>query len=183
MAKTCEWCHAPKTTSPFVDENGQRCQLCADCAAELVAAGNELKPWQERVRVPVTGGKGKWPVFDRHGVRIHVGDRLRVQYCSGRYGQTRQELMTVENAHWDYCQEGNACTVFDFSANALRTMKTHHDFEHGHEAWAEIIGEAAPDAEHCTRCAMLLDYCECEHCTRCAELVDNCECTPAELGR
>jgi hypothetical protein len=100
---------------------------------------------RERVTVeasrgaPCTGGNAHSPIYDRHGERIHVGDKLRVQHCVGRYGQTKVEEMTVTEAHWTYCQHGVAGTEYDFAANVLRCKHTHHDFEHGHDTWAEII--------------------------------------------
>lgn len=94
-------------------------------------------------RTPVTGGARSWPVFDRHGERIHVGDTLRAQCCVGRYGQTRIITFKVKEAYWPYCQQCvEGCVVgtdYDRDAEALRCAHVHNDFEHGHETWAEIV--------------------------------------------
>lgn len=96
----------------------------------------------EPARIPCTGGNDRFPVVDRNGVRICVGDTLRVKHCVGPYGQTRTSEMTVTEAHWQYCQHGVAATRFDFQTNTLRCASVHNDFEHGHETWAEIIKRA-----------------------------------------
>lgn len=94
-------------------------------------------------REPVTGGVDHFPIYDRHGTRLHVGDRLRAQCCVGRYGQTRTIETTITRAHWPYCclnAEGCVVTTqFDHSARVLRCYYRHHDVEHAHEAWAEVI--------------------------------------------
>lgn len=91
-------------------------------------------------RAIVTGGKGHWPMVDRHGTPIRVGDTIRYQYCSGRYGQTKVgQPITVTDAHYDYCQIGGAGFHYDFKANVLRGYHQHTDFEHGHETWVEIV--------------------------------------------
>jgi hypothetical protein len=96
-------------------------------------------------RVAVTGGANRYPIFDRFGARLHVGDRLRAQCCVGRYGQTRIIETTVTDAHWDYCQMNTqGCVIsaeFDFAADVLRCRHVHRDYEHGHETWAEVISD------------------------------------------
>lgn len=93
--------------------------------------------------VPVTGGTDRFPVFDRHGTRIHVGDTLRAKVCTGPYGQTKIVTAVVTDAHWQYCQmnvPGNLIgTAFDFKARVLRCYHKHEDYEHGHETWAEVV--------------------------------------------
>lgn len=104
-------------------------------------------------RIPCTGGAGRWPIFDRHGVRIHLGDRLRAQVCIGPYGQTEIIEIEVTEVHWQYCQSPSgtksrdgrfhsASTEYDFKEHVLRCYRKHEDVEHGHEQWAEIIQKA-----------------------------------------
>lgn len=91
-------------------------------------------------RKQVTGGRGKWPMVDMNGTPIRVGDRIRYQYCSGRYGQTAiAQPITVTDEHYDYCQIGGAGFELDFKTNILRGYHEHHDFEHGHKTWVEVI--------------------------------------------
>lgn len=87
----------------------------------------------------VTGGAERWPIFDRHGRQIRVGDRLRAQICTGPYGQTKIVEVEVRSAHWTYCQEGGVNAEYDRASNTLRCYHRHVDFEHGHETWAEVI--------------------------------------------
>ncbi len=35
----------------------------------------------------VTGGAERWPVYDRFGTPICVGNKLLVQHCVGSHGQ------------------------------------------------------------------------------------------------
>ena len=105
---------------------------------------------EQETRTPVTGGADRWPVFDRHGARIHVGDRLRAQVCTGRYGQTAIIETIITKAHWPYCQwnppEAPRTVVraeYEPSQpRALRCYYRHTDYEHAHEAWAEILPPA-----------------------------------------
>jgi hypothetical protein len=123
----------------------------------------------------VTGGAGKWPILDKHGKRIHVGDRIRAQICVGRLGQTRIVETTVTEAHWQYCsmsvpyrmfeggaeQWGTIGTEYDFADKVLRCYHEHRDFEHGHETWAEIVDNrqrAVAVAERCLDAYMADDY-------------------------
>lgn len=87
----------------------------------------------------VTGGAEHWPVFDRHGKRIHLGDRLRAQVSIGRFGQVRVIEVTVTEQHWYYCQFEGIATNFDFKGQVLRCYSKWEDVEHGHELWAEVI--------------------------------------------
>jgi hypothetical protein len=90
----------------------------------------------------VTGGTGHWPVLDRHGRPLRVGDRLLAQVCVGPYGQTERIEATVQDAHWQYCQmvvNGRVIgTEFDRAAQVLRCARTWNDYEHGHQTWAEV---------------------------------------------
>lgn len=98
----------------------------------------------------VTGCGARYPVVDRHGVRIKVGDRLRAQVCVGRYGQTRLIETVVEQAHWplgQYCTQdggkGKETYVIpvrlDGKVRVLHCATVHRDYEHGHETWAEVV--------------------------------------------
>lgn len=99
----------------------------------------DASPDKIEARVPVTASASRLPCFDRHGRQIFVGDRLRIQYCTGRYGQTAVVTMTVETEHWPYCSIGKGRQSLDAKRNALVGYYKHNDFEHGHEAWIEVI--------------------------------------------
>lgn len=94
---------------------------------------------------PVTGGREHFPMLDRHGRQIEVGDRLRAQVCIGPYGQTKVVEVVVTEAHWPYCAiygtgpKECISTTFDFDQRVLRCATRHVDFEHGHETWAEVL--------------------------------------------
>jgi hypothetical protein len=72
---------------------------------------------------------------DRHGRVLEIGQRVRVQVCVGRYGQT-------------VIREGVIQSFSPYSGMTLDTGYTtltrsgyekFEDFEHGHEKWTEII--------------------------------------------
>jgi hypothetical protein len=77
---------------------------------------------------------------DRHGVPLAAGQRIRVQRCIGRYGQTE-------------ITEGEIVSLSPWGGATLRTLQGEKyvtlirsgyekfdDFEHGHEKWTEIVG-------------------------------------------
>ena len=76
---------------------------------------------------------------DRNGRPLKVGQRIRVQHCIGRYGQT--EIVSGVITHIvTYCGatlDGNRYVTIPHNG-----YSKHNDFEHGHEKWAEIIEEA-----------------------------------------
>lgn len=89
--------------------------------------------------VVVTGCKDNYPMEDRNGKPIHVGDRLRYQHCVGRYGQTAISEAFVALPHYPYGQIDSANFDFDFKRRVLVGYHKHDDFERGHETWVEII--------------------------------------------
>lgn len=89
-------------------------------------------------RIAVTACDDRFPVVDRHGVRVHVGDTLRVRHCVGPYGQTAETLHTVQNAHWLYGSDGPVTARYDYDARVMRCAYVHTDPEHSHEVWAEV---------------------------------------------
>jgi hypothetical protein len=104
------------------------------------------RPFQ--ARTALTGGAPGFPIVDRHGTRIHVGDRLRAQVSVGRYGAVKvvEHTITEKEAHWPLCfldvQQGLITTRYDPAAKQLECHDVFHDYEHGHETWAEIIPPA-----------------------------------------
>jgi hypothetical protein len=67
----------------------------------------------------------QYVLTDRTGeTEIVVGQRLRIQHCVGRYGETR-------------IHEGVAETIDRIRGVTLRLD------EHGHEAWIEVLEPAA----------------------------------------
>lgn len=116
------------------------------------------------MRTPVTGGSTRSPILDRQGVPLHVGDTLRAQCCVGRYGEVRtvEHSLTPADAHWPLCfldtrqltrnAEGRqvSCLIttrWDAAAGVLRCQDTHHDVEHGHQTWAEILPKGGNDGD------------------------------------
>jgi len=93
---------------------------------------------------PVTGCAKRFPMLDRHGHQIHVGDRLRYQHCTGRYGQTSISETVVTQPHYPYGSIDSAHFHLDFDHLVLRGFHHHDDFEHGHTTWVEILREQAP---------------------------------------
>ena len=87
----------------------------------------------------VTGCLKNYPMEDRNGKPIHVGDRIRYQHCVGRYGQTAISETVVTQAHYPYGQIANAGFHLDWGRNVLVGYYKHDDVEHGHETWVEII--------------------------------------------
>lgn len=90
-------------------------------------------------RIPVTGCAKRFLMVDRNGTQIHVGDRIRYQYCSGRYGQTAIGETIVTESHYQYGSIGNAAFRFDFKTDQLVGKHSHNDFEHGHQTWVEVL--------------------------------------------
>jgi hypothetical protein len=88
------------------------------------------------VKNQVTGGAGKWPMFDRHGKAITVGSKIRYQHCVGSYGQTKISETEVRDSHYPYCQIASA--HFDYKSGKLIGYHKHNDFEHGHETWVDV---------------------------------------------
>ena len=100
--------------------------------------------------------------FDRHGKELTMGDTVRVQHCTGRYGQTD----TVTGVLKDISIYGSvdlepprilyvsqppgyakrfSCLYPGFTPDdslgkdALRGYSEHNDFEHGHTKFIEIV--------------------------------------------
>jgi hypothetical protein len=73
---------------------------------------------------------------DRTGKPLEIGQRVRVQHCVGRYGQTHVEEgvithmgpggVTLDSTHWVTVDPDG--------------YHKHEDFEHGHEVWTLIVG-------------------------------------------
>lgn len=102
------------------------------------------------LRIPCTGGTKHFPIYDRNGVRVCLGDTIRAQVCVGPYGQTRVIEGIVDQAHWQYCSfcinGKSVSTTIDFELDRLVCHRVHNDFEHGHETWAEVIKKGCVDS-------------------------------------
>jgi hypothetical protein len=90
-------------------------------------------------RTPVVGGLHGVPMVDRYGTRLHVGDTIRYQHCTGPYGQTRIGTTVVTESRYDYPMIGHAGFEHDSKTGTLRGYRKHEDFEHGHEKWVEVV--------------------------------------------
>lgn len=101
--------------------------------------------------------------ISRNGQLIAKGARLRIQHCVGRYGQTRIDEGVVEaidsygGVTLKLAQATNArvgCEMRHLAAGEQLYVPLpgqieqpdrficnmeHHDFEHGHKAWADVI--------------------------------------------
>lgn len=88
----------------------------------------------------ITGCAKHYPMLDRNGRRIKLGDRIRYQHCVGRYGQTSISEALVDKPHYQYGEIEGAVFHLDFSADVLRGYNKFDDWEHGHETWVEVIG-------------------------------------------
>jgi hypothetical protein len=94
----------------------------------------------------------KFSFFDRHGHPLTRGQTVIVQHCVGKYGQVRKTqgvLKSIGNHQEVYVDtgregEGN-CLHPGFTLDktlgesCMRGYHRHHDFEHGHEKWIEIV--------------------------------------------
>ena len=102
---------------------------------------------------------------DRHGRQLELGQHVIVQQCIGAYGQTqrvkgvlRQLDPTYQGAvleltepatrhlrdHNEHVPAGKLFRVslpgrFSAADDSWTCYKVHDDFEHGHEAWVEIV--------------------------------------------
>lgn len=95
-------------------------------------------------RAPLTGCVGRFPMVDRNGVQLHVGDKIRAQVCVGRYGRTQLVETVVTNAHEMYgtLYSGGTSIPFAFRDGVLVGYNRHFDFDHGHETWVQILPAA-----------------------------------------
>lgn len=105
---------------------------------------------------PITTRIYKWPAFDRNGVQICLGDKLKAQVCTGPYGRVEVFDFDVPNEHY---QHGILTTAvpgpkqvasFAFEPVTGRPdikadvgYRRNNDFEHAHEQWAEVVVRAA----------------------------------------
>lgn len=103
-------------------------------------------------------------LVDRHRVPLVIGQRVRVQFCCGSYGQTQTvegiirqlyehhgaTLELTSPAVWrgrKYSEhrkigaEYYVCLPGSWVDDTYICHKVHHDFEHGHEAWVEIVSD------------------------------------------
>lgn len=90
------------------------------------------------------------PVVDRHGKPVHLGDRVRVQHCIGRYGQVRIDEGVVSGdgtaqygmvpVRTDDGRLVGADIKYTSGSPVGVCFDVFDDFEHGHETWLEVIG-------------------------------------------
>ncbi len=97
--------------------------------------------------VGVTGGAGRFPMVDRHGRQLKVGDTLLAQVCIGRYGRVKQVQVTVNEPHYqlpflDAPGGGVINFHYDAESHLLRGYYDHTDVEHAHEQWCDVIASA-----------------------------------------
>lgn len=112
------------------------------------------------------------PFVDRDGVPMCPGQQLEIQYCVGPYGRTqlvKGVLREIDHRYRGVTIELTEATVWRAKDRNIRKdvgdsfyvplrgevvdgkfvcMHTHHDFEHGHEAWARVVdSKASPPQE------------------------------------
>ena len=103
-------------------------------------------------------------ILDRHGIQLVVGMKLRICHCTGPYGKVTTDegviqeidcylgarLELLKPTRWEsrdgvkHLNVGDQLYIslpgrWDLAANAYVCDKVHHDFEHGHHAWAEVF--------------------------------------------
>jgi hypothetical protein len=93
-----------------------------------------------RKRIPVTMNSARRFIYDQYGIQLFVGDKIRYQYCSGRYGQTQIAETVLEKDHYEYGMVDSATFHWNFAQERMIGYSNHNDFEHGHETWVRVIG-------------------------------------------
>lgn len=90
--------------------------------------------------------KNGYTFVDRYGKDLTVGDRVRAQHCTGRYGETSivEGILLRIGDHTDTYIDapGGDCIYPGFSpvgGKVLRGYLKHEDYEHGHEQWIEKV--------------------------------------------
>lgn len=96
---------------------------------------------------PITSRADRIPVYDRNGLQVCLGDKLKAQKCTGRYGRVAQVDAVADEEHTrlgavNVVHNGSGATIF-FNAHLISGFdigyKDFVDFEHGHETWIEIV--------------------------------------------
>lgn len=90
----------------------------------------------------VTGWNSRTPLHDRHGNPLHVGDKIRAQVSTGRYGQTKIIEHTITRSHEPYGAINTQAQLIPFELKGGKGIghTKFDDFEHGHETWVEKVG-------------------------------------------
>ena len=101
----------------------------------------------ERERMKYSDYIKRHPIYDADGTPVEVGDKVKFQICTGRYGQTASGESTVKYIMPNYpgigLTNGKMCHVnYDFDKKIWRCFKEHVDFEHGHKTWL-VVSEKA----------------------------------------
>lgn len=104
-------------------------------------------------------------IVDRNRKPLAVGQQLKIQHCVGPYGQTRIDQGTIVDIDTTYrgvtlkltqpgfkyhrdhrtpVAVGENLYIplpgeFDLPAGQYQCYRRFEDFEHGHEAWAQIV--------------------------------------------
>lgn len=94
----------------------------------------------------LTSRADRIPVFDRKGVQVCLGDKLKAQVCTGRYGQTALVDAEATELHLVYGQisamQGDLPRTIALNGYLVRNADVgyllHNDFEHGYEQWLEV---------------------------------------------
>lgn len=95
----------------------------------------------ELERIPVTGCTARYPMLDKDGVQLTVGDMIQYQHCVGRYGQTAICIGIVTQRHYPTGMIGSAVFRFDHASRTLIGSSVHEDPVHGHETWVKVMLE------------------------------------------
>lgn len=121
-----------------------------------------LQALPEKGQIVVKG----WPCVDCHGRPLRLGQKVAAKHCTGRYGQTDTVIGKLDRIgdflnvdvlpgttrmRWvrlsgrDVQTPAGQCMypggVIDEEAGVIRFFEVHHDFEHGHEKWIEVLEE------------------------------------------
>jgi hypothetical protein len=82
---------------------------------------------------------------DRHGTQLKVGQVVRVQHCTGRYGQTEivdgriAEISPHGGLTLDQAISRGRFLGKTYVTVTRKGYEKFNDFEHGHEKWTEIL--------------------------------------------
>ncbi|ASJ88512.1 MULTISPECIES: hypothetical protein [Pseudomonadaceae] len=96
---------------------------------------------------PLTSRADWLPVYDRNGVQICLGDKLRAQISTGRYGAVGMVEAVAAPKHLPYAalsaqRNGKDCSIY-FNAYFVSGFDVGYhcsnDFEHGRETWVEVV--------------------------------------------
>lgn len=92
--------------------------------------------------MPVTAWATHTPLHDRHGKPLHLGDKIRAQVSTGRYGATKIIEHTITQAHHPHggINTQGHLIVFDYKGDKGIGYTQFKEYSvHDHETWVEKV--------------------------------------------